>query len=302
MEKASCIRRAAGKVVNLFAGAAFVTGVIGGSAVQDILDGKQQGTPLERAVALQAKQGSGLIRMVRSDGTAAYATGTLVTQRTMITSAHVFRSLASTQEEVRRSTQQRTRNGLSPISVFFSTNPPEESETSPEIEDPVVDVVFHPEYVEGREHLVNHTLHDIALLLLTAPARPGYSPFQFAEAKPLQSQKVLVVGYGTDNPVGKPFEAQLRIAEVSGLVWETPMGSVFKFRQSLAKISSGDSGGAVLNSDGSVIAINAAVDRTGSTGYATLIAQNRRFLERALEEFNTGEVNVFKATGETQSK
>jgi S1-C subfamily serine protease len=80
------------------------------------------------------------------------------------------------------------------------------------------------------------------------------------------------------------------------------MGSVFKFRQPLAKISSGDSGGAVLNSDGSVIAINASVDRTGSTGYATLIAQNRRFLERALEEFNTGEVNVFKATGETQSK
>jgi hypothetical protein len=302
MGKVICIRRPSRQVVNLFAGAAFVTGIIGGSAVQDILDGKQPGTPLERSVALQAKQGSALIRMVRPDGVAAYATGTLATQRTIITSAHIFGSLASTEEEVRRSTKQRMRNRPSSVSVFFSTNPSEESERSPEIEDPVVDVVFHPDYIEGRENLVNHTLHDIALLLLAAPARPGYSPLQCADAKPMQSQKVVVVGYGTDNAVGKPAAVQLRIAEVSGLVWETPMGSVFKFRQPIAKISSGDSGGAVLNSDGSVIAINAAVDRTGVTGYATLIAQNRRFLERALEEFNTGEVNVFKATGETDSK
>jgi hypothetical protein len=302
MGRVLCVRHRSRQVVNLFAGAAFVTGIIGGSAVQDILDGKQPGTPLERSLALQAKQGSALIRIVRLDGTAAYATGTLATQRTMMTSAHIFRSLASTEEEVRRSTKQRTRNGLSPVSVFFSTSLPEESERSPEIEDPVVDVVFHPDYIEGREHLANHTLHDIALLLLAAPAGPGYSPLRFADAKPMQSQKVVVVGYGSDNTVGKPFEAQLRMAEVSGLVWETPMGSVFKFRQPLAKISSGDSGGAVLNSDGSVIAINAAVDRTGATGYATLVAQNRRFLERALEEFNTGEVNLFKATGEIDSK
>jgi Trypsin-like peptidase domain len=302
MGRVLCIRHRSRQVVNLFAGAAFVTGIIGGSAVQDILDGKQPGTPLERSLALHAKQGSALIRIVRLDGTAAYATGTLATQRTMMTSAHIFRSLASTEQEVRHSTKQRTRNGLSPVSVFFSTSLPEESERSPEIEDPVVDVVFHPDYIEGREHLANHTLHDIALLLLAAPAGPGYSPLRFADAKPMQSQKVVVVGYGSDNTFGKSFEAQLRIAEVSGLVWETPMGSVFKFRQPLVKISSGDSGGAVLNSDGSVIAINAAVDRTGATGYATLIAQNRRFLERALEEFNTGEVNLFKATGEIDSK
>ena len=291
-----------GRAVNLFASAAFATGIMGGSAVQDILDGKQQGTPLERSVALQAKQGSALIRLVRPDGTAAYATGTLATPRTIVTCAHIFRPFAKTGEELRRMLKQGTRNGLSPVSVFFSATPQAEAETNPEIEDAVVDVVLHPEYIEGREHMVSHTLHDIALLLLADPARPGYRPFRFAHAQPMQSQKVLVVGYGTGDGAGKGFEALLRMAEVSGLVWETPFGSVFKFRQPLAKIDSGDSGGAVLNGEGAVIAINAAVDRTGSTGYATLIAENRQFLERALEEFETGEANVFQAIGETGAK
>ena len=301
MEEMACNRGPSRPVVNLVAGAALITGIIGGSAVQDILDGKQQGTPLERSVALQAKQGSALIRILRADGTAAYGTGTLVTPRTMMTSVHIFRLFASTEEEARRSLQQRTRNGLSPVSVFFSATPQEESERNPEIEDVVVDVAFHPEYSEEREHLVNHALHDIALLLLADAARPGYRPFRLADAKPLQSQRVLVVGYGADSSPGKPFEPLLRIAEVSGLVWETPIGSVFKFRQPHGRIGSGDSGGAVLNGEGSVIGINAAADRTASTGYATLIAENRRFLERALKQFKTGEANVFRATGETGS-
>lgn len=302
MEKVTGVRSSSRQVVNLLASVAFATGIVGGSAVQDLLDGKQQGTPLERSVALQAKQGSALIRMVRPDGTAAYGTGTLVTRRTIVTSAHIFHPFANTEEEVRRKIKQGTTSGLPPVSVFFSTSPREESERRPEIEDSVIDVVFHPGYIEGREHLVNHTLHDIALLLLADPARPGYWPFRIADAQPMQSQKVLVVGYGTDRTAGRDFEALLRIAEVSGLVWETPVGSVFRFRQPLAKIGSGDSGGAVLNDEGAVIGINAAVDRTGSTGYATLIAENRRFLEHALAEFETGEMNVFKATGETGSK